>query len=65
MFYFVGTPGLGKSASFFALKHLHDIKVKAAAKVGIPKDSMFGVHYKLFYMNSTIPSQDLFKIIHR
>ena len=54
--YFIGTPGLGKSASFFALKYLHDIKTKAAIKVGIPRDSIFNTHYKLLYVNSTIRS---------
>jgi hypothetical protein len=63
--YFVGTPGLGKSASFFALKYLHDIKVKAAMKVGIPQDSIFKTHYKLLYMNSTIENWKLFNTFNR
>ena len=52
MVYYVGTPWIGKSSTFFAIKYLHDIKVRAAMKVSIPPDSIFNVHNKFIYFHS-------------
>lgn len=48
----VGTPGMGKSWSFVALKLLHDKRIPSLMKNGPHKDSIFTVNYKLFYIHA-------------
>lgn len=55
----VGTPGLGKSWSFIAIKLLHDKRIPYLLKKGSHKDSDFKVNYKLFYIYSTTNRKEL------
>lgn len=50
MHHVVGTPGLGKSWSFIAIKLLHDKRIHSLIKNGPLEDSLFKVNYKLFYI---------------
>lgn len=63
MVYYIGTPWIGKSSTFFVIKYLHDIKVRAAIKVNIPSDSIFSVHNKFIYFHSMTKLPQIFKII--
>ena len=59
----VGTPGLGKSWSFIALKLLHDKRISSLMKNGPRKDSIFTVNYKLFYLHAMTERKQFVKKI--
>lgn len=55
----IGTPGFGKSSTFFAIKYLNDIRMRYIIKNGCPPDSKLPHNYKMFYIHSDIDEPTL------